>query len=177
MGYTAYITRDTSFPFLASDPPKTVPGIDVDDWLRIVESDTELIAAGEFAVKWTGHALPFEYHSETKSICHHDPQPNVIEKMLKLATPLNAVVRGGDGEIYTTGTDFEFPQHPGNKTQGARLPDSMFVVSAPIVVGLSVMVTSDWLCDTPLVTLTAGVAALLTTFLLCIIPLLWQRRE
>ncbi|MCA9201126.1 MAG: hypothetical protein KDA87_26480 [Planctomycetales bacterium] len=175
MGYTAYITRDRSYPFLASDPPNSVLAIAVDEWLRLVESDTELIPAGERAAQWRGHELPFEYQPETKSICHHDPQPNVIEKMLRLATTLNAVVRGGDGEIYTTGTEFHWPERPDFETQRTSLPASKPMAYLPSVAGFIAMLTFDQLFDSLLITLGAGAAAVLITALLLVVPSLWQR--
>ncbi|MCA9112000.1 MAG: hypothetical protein KDA52_18755, partial [Planctomycetaceae bacterium] len=152
-----------------------VPGISADDWLLVLQSDNELLPAGEHFAKWCGHDLPFEFRPEEGSICHHDPQPNVIAKMLMLAAPLKAVVRGGDGEIYTSGTEFYWPNHPDFEMRGRSLPDSKLAAYLPVAVGLLAMLTLDWLFDTLLVTLAAGATAVVITALLMIIPSLWQR--
>lgn len=175
MSYDAYITRDTSYPFLASEPPETETGVSLHDWTLAVSSDSELTPIDEHAAHWTGHALPFVYYADKQAIRHCDPKPNVIEKMLALATPLNAVVRGGDGEIYTSGNEFDWPDDPDFHVQTGNVGEPKLLAYVPVVIGLIATLTVHWLFDALLITLATGVAAPVITFLILAVPSLWQR--
>ena len=56
--------------------------------------------------------MPFRFCSERADIVHSDPVPEVLEKMVELSAKISAVVRGGDGEFWLSGSEMVFPDHP-----------------------------------------------------------------
>ena len=110
MSYSAYITRDEFYPFLRGSGGSS---ISLDEWLALVEADTTLSLNNDGLVAtWTGSPTPFRYCVEYADIAHDDPSSAVLEKMVALSTTISAFVRGGDGEFWLTGSEFEWPDHP-----------------------------------------------------------------
>jgi len=111
MGYTAYLTRDQFYPYWRSTNTDLISAA---EFLNVVESDETLsIDLGNpDQVIWQGSELPFLYCAQCGDIAHNDPIPVVLDKMVQLASCLNAVVRGGDGEFWVSGTESQFPDHP-----------------------------------------------------------------
>lgn len=138
-------------------------------------SDPELKRIDEYSAKWIGHDLPFIFDPDLHTVEHNDPRPEVIEKMLALATLLGAVVRGGDGEIYSSGTESEFPGHAFSMVQADNTLQSAWLAYLPVVVGLLVMLAVDHLYGTFLISLVAGSAAIFGTFLLLLAISFFQR--
>ena len=111
MSYIAFITRDQTYPFLRSS--STSP-IALDEWTALVGADSTLTldANDELVAIWTGSPLPFRFCPERADIVHSDPVPEVLEKMVELSAKISAVVRGGDGEFWLSGSEMVFPDHP-----------------------------------------------------------------
>jgi hypothetical protein len=61
-------------------------------------------------------ACRFAFCAECTDIGHNDPIPAVLEKMVELSASLSAVVRGGDGEFWLSGTEMDWPDHPDFQT-------------------------------------------------------------
>ncbi len=84
-----------------------------EEWLALVERDPELqrdAANGECFVRFLGECRYghgegwFDWHAGAISSKH--PDAALLKKMLQMAEALGAVVRGDDGEIYST-ADFD----------------------------------------------------------------------
>ena len=116
MGYELHIVRRNDY-----DNYEEESNISLDEWLRYVESDSELELANGYQIKipgmqdtfqnvpgfcnWTGHTLKrgdeqrwFDYGFG--SISAKYPDDETISKMIKIANTLNGRVEGDDGEIY-----------------------------------------------------------------------------
>ena len=99
MGYDFHITR-------ASDWSQNATAkIAAEEWLAIVEADAELSLAprnGPYFANWSGPSkLPepwldwFDGNVYTKA-----PDSALLQKMVRIATVLNAQVQGDEGEVY-----------------------------------------------------------------------------
>ena len=111
MSYDAYITRDETYPFLRSSIANP---ISLGEWTALVEIDSTLSFQGdsELVVNWVGSSAPFRFCPERGDIAHDDPVPEVLEKMVELSAKICAVVRGGDGEFWQSGSEFQLPDDP-----------------------------------------------------------------
>src|SRR5882724_9423816 len=105
MGYDLHIVRGGDY----YDNP--AHQISADEWQHYIESDAELTLAGingpHFAL-WSGkseHPEPWLDWFEG-AIYSKNPDAAIITKMLQIAQQLGAQVRGDDGEIYTSPTEF-----------------------------------------------------------------------
>ncbi len=135
--YTVLITRWRDYPFVldpdAGDYPKisrselnavvqdddsleySVEADQESDWFYVGIPTPDQLAKTETpcrvrVVTCSDPEFHLGYNEATGSIVVRNASPSVIEKLLLLSVSLNAVVRGYDGEIYTSGTEWEF--HP-----------------------------------------------------------------
>ena len=132
MIYSVLITRHTDYPFIfdPDDPPEG--RITRSEWEAIVDGDeglkpsskkyesedwfySSIPTSNEPATKFsvsivecTNPKVRLAFNESTGSIILNDPTPDGIHKALSIASSLNAIVRGYDGEIYSTGTDFHW---------------------------------------------------------------------
>lgn len=136
MGYSVLITRNREFPFLLEPEPSGYAKITRHEWEAMLKgnafdlesvnsvdrfyagipvADRHLDAPCRLRVaNCTSPEFRLGYDEATGSIVVSNPTPVVIEKLLLLAKPLNAVVRGSEGEIYTSGTEFEIDPNLGD---------------------------------------------------------------
>jgi len=125
MGYELHITRAPEW-FQAEQCP-----IDLDEWLRIVEQDPDLVRQDSGLpgfVVWTawsqGGVHPPMWHSEGCVVSSATETP-VVRKMHEIAQRLGARVVGDDGEEYdATGRpgDAEAATQRDQAPQGPRRP-------------------------------------------------------
>ena len=106
MGYDLHIVRGPDF---WGNPDHQVSA---EEWHRYIESDPELTLApynGPHFALWSGasaHAEPWIDWFRGFSVYSKNPDAAIINKMLQIAAHLSAHVRGDDGEIYTSPTEF-----------------------------------------------------------------------
>ncbi|EDY18570.1 hypothetical protein CfE428DRAFT_3955 [Chthoniobacter flavus Ellin428] len=105
MGYDLHIVRG------ADHYNNLAHQISSDEWLNYVSSDPELTLDpqnGSHFARWSGcseHPEPWlDWFQGT--IFSKNPDSAIINKMLSIAQQLDAQVRGDDGEIYTSPTEF-----------------------------------------------------------------------
>ena len=98
MGYNLYITRKTFWH------DESGPTIARDEWVALVESDTELDfrrADDSMTAEWSGEcSYPdpwFTFDDDIGAIDTKNPDEPIIQKMLEIAAKLNARVQGDDG--------------------------------------------------------------------------------
>lgn len=107
MGYDLHITRKE---FWADDEG---PQITLEDWTTYVEKDPEITLDPEnpgkenYVIQRGQHLCPL-WWEQRGEICTKNPAPEVIAKLVQVATALRARVLGDDGEIY--GTDPSDPK-------------------------------------------------------------------
>jgi hypothetical protein len=109
MGYNLYVTRRKDHWDEAG------PRITEDEWRSLVERDPELAFTdpeNPLMATWIGpscYPQPwFDYFDgciDTKN-----PDPPMIEKMLRIASELGAKVQGDDGEVYRSPTEYLFDE-------------------------------------------------------------------
>lgn len=111
MGYTAFITRNRSYPFTRQDTGNPILAA---EFLAIVDADPTLSVHSDNPnrVTWQGSEVPILYSAEYGDVGHSDPVPPVVEKRIDLSARLHAFVRGSDGEFWLSGTEVEWPDHP-----------------------------------------------------------------
>ncbi|MFO1053888.1 MAG: hypothetical protein U1F36_16850 [Planctomycetota bacterium] len=100
MGYDLRITR--AFDWNANKGLE----ISANEWLRIVESDPELIpdpANGPYAVSFGGTRWLDWYEG---NVFTTDPDHAAVNKMLSLARSLSAAVQGDEGEFYESASEW-----------------------------------------------------------------------
>jgi hypothetical protein len=96
MGYDLHITRALDW---ASNVGCEIPE---DEWLALVADDRELVADpghGACAVRYRAAAW-FDWFEG--NVFTSDPDRQTVTKMLALASRLDGIVQGDDGEIYET---------------------------------------------------------------------------
>src|SRR5262245_20869547 len=97
MGYDLHITRRGDWYDEGAD-------ISADEWLNYVESDPELSIDDRnskyFAI-WKGDDWLSWRRGE---IFTKNPRRNLVEKMIQIASRLDAKVQGDDGEVYIDGS-------------------------------------------------------------------------
>lgn len=99
MGYDLRITRAPGFWAEYEDG-----GISAQEWLAFIEADPELsLEPGhEHFARWAGPSkYPdpwFDWWQGT--IKTKNPDPPIIDKMIRMAAQLSARVQGDDGEVY-----------------------------------------------------------------------------
>jgi len=107
MGYDLHIVRGLDH---YENPAHQIAA---EEWLAYIKSDPELQLANyngpNFAL-WSGQS---EYPDPWLdwfggAIYSKNPDEAIITKMLQIAERLGAQVRGDDGEIYTSPTDFHY---------------------------------------------------------------------
>lgn len=100
MGYDLHITRAENWCLNEGKE------ISAEEWLKVIEEDTELRLAsndGPYAALWDG---PSKYHPEAwldwwrGNIYTKNPDKAIVEKMIQIAKLLRARVQGDDGEFY-----------------------------------------------------------------------------
>ena len=105
MGYNLHIVRGPDYR------EKVAHQITAKEWQRYVASDPELTLAGyngpHFAL-WSGRSKYPEpwIDWERGAIYSKSPDEPIIAKMLEIARRLKAQVRGDDGEVYTSPTEY-----------------------------------------------------------------------
>lgn len=105
MGYDLHITRAE---FWAENEGRRISR---EEWLRLVEEDPELAIDeqnGPLFANWgpvSDDYSPWFDWSEG-NVYTKNPDRNTVEKMLQIATLLEATVQGDDGETYTSPDDF-----------------------------------------------------------------------
>ena len=107
MGYCFHVTR-------APEHWATNDGYEIaaEEWLRLVQDDTELALAGangDYFTLWHGGSrYPDAWFNwaggniETKN-----PDAPMIQKMIQIGEQLNARLQGDDGEVYLSGGKIE----------------------------------------------------------------------
>ena len=116
MGYELHIVRRNDY-----DDYEEESNITLEEWLKYVESDSELELTNGYQIKipgvqhtfqnvpgfcnWIGHTMKrgdeqpwFDYGFG--SITTKYPDDETIGKMIKIANKLNGRIEGDDGEIY-----------------------------------------------------------------------------
>ena len=101
MGYDLHITR-------RRDWSSEGDVITTDEWLAYVRSDPELRlnpANGPYFAEWRGPSVTGEswFDWSNGQIEAKNPDPALIDKMVAIASRLNATVQGDDGETYKSG--------------------------------------------------------------------------
>ncbi len=99
MGYDLRITRAPGFWAETESG-----GINIEEWMRVVEADPEL-SLEDGRMGFAGWLGPSRYPDPwfdwwRRSIKTKNPDPPMVEKMLQIASRLDARVQGDDGEIY-----------------------------------------------------------------------------
>jgi hypothetical protein len=99
MGYDLHITRAD---FHAINDGREITA---DEWMRYVESDSELHSLpenGAYFVKWSGKSkYPDPWLDWSGgNIYSKNPDKAIVAKMLQIAQRLGARVQGDDGEFY-----------------------------------------------------------------------------
>ncbi|MEB8431921.1 hypothetical protein OO007_06745 [Cocleimonas sp. KMM 6892] len=100
MGYNLYITRKENHW------DESGSKISKKEWLEYVSKDSELIIDSKskdyVILKNSGDSAPWLFWSETGVIDSKNPPHFFIEKMISIATDMDAKVQGDDLEIYTS---------------------------------------------------------------------------
>ena len=102
MGYDLHITRRENWSSEGND-------ITTQEWLDYIEKDPELSLYGQngpyFAI-WKTEESQREYWMDWSEgeIFTKNPDQILIDKLVKIARHLNAVVQGDDGELYGENT-------------------------------------------------------------------------
>ena len=101
MGYDLHITRKE---FWAD--PDDEKSISFAEWTAYVESDPEIVLDPEnpgednYIFKRVSEDWPLWFHQELGEIYTKNPESDVIQKMVRIATHFDATVRGDDDEEY-----------------------------------------------------------------------------
>ncbi len=117
MGYDVHITRKQDWADTEG------PCISEDEWGDCVDADPELSWDKDgnlHDAKWNDKdQTPFWFHEG--DIYTKNPSPVVLKKMFAVATVLNAVVQGDDGELYDeNGEVFQSPPIVTSKSRPRR---------------------------------------------------------
>jgi hypothetical protein len=107
LGYDVHITRAENW---ASNEGQE---ISPEEWLRLVQSDPELIAMpqnGDYFVVWRGSTKYPEtwFDWSAGNITTKYPDRATFRKMLQMATALDAKVQGDEGEVYDEASTEDF---------------------------------------------------------------------
>ena len=109
MGYNLYITR-RKYHF-----DEDGPSITAAEWRALVDADPELNFKRDdepLTAFWDGDCeYPdpwFAYSDEYACIDTKNPDEPIVNKMLEIASKLDAKVQGDDGEIYRSSNDTYF---------------------------------------------------------------------
>lgn len=122
MGYELHIRRK------ASPKQDEVQRITAIEWLGLIASDDELTLNannGPYFAEWSG---PSTYEQPwfdwiEGSVYTKYPDRAMLRKMLQIATRLDAIVEGDDGEVYTSPSDL--PANLPNKPETTGLETSL----------------------------------------------------
>jgi hypothetical protein len=107
MGYDLHIVRGPRYLDEAAHQ------FAAEEWLQYIESDDELSLAGyngpHFAL-WSGQSSYPDPWIDWSSgaIYSKSPDAAIIAKLIQIAKRLGGQVRGDDGEVYTSPTDFHY---------------------------------------------------------------------
>ena len=109
MSYSVSITRNRDYPY-----DRRSGGVTLQEWLELVRDDVSLVPDDneEGTFWWSDAETPFRYDSLRETIEYQNPTPEAINKLLELATKIDACVRGHNSEFYLSGSVVEWPDHP-----------------------------------------------------------------
>jgi hypothetical protein len=107
MGWEVHATRATHWADSSEAP------ITTEEWLRIVAADPELNIDdqnGPYLAVWSGPCSYPEgswFDWNNGQIHTKNPDRAILSKLLEIASKLEAVVQGDDGEIYRCADDLK----------------------------------------------------------------------